>query len=345
MSIELIDEAVSSGARLFRACEILGLSKRTVKRWRGSPTVGDLRAGPKTVPANKLSQTARARILKVVNLPAYRDSSPKVIVPKLADNGEYMCSESTVYRILREDKALTHRSSARNRQKRHKPDEYCASGPGQVMSWDITYLPATVRGHFFYLYLILDVWSRKIVGWEVHESESMEFASELISQVAHDEGLVAKAAVLHADNGGPMKGATMLATLERLGVAASFSRPRVSNDNPFSESLFGTFKGRPGYPQRRFDSIYEAQAWVNQFVAWYNHQHLHSAIGFVTPADRHAGRDIAILAARRDVYAKARAKNPNRWSQHHRAWHRPESVFLNPDKTTLNRMKKDRAST
>lgn len=344
MILALIDEAVSAGARFFKACNILELSKRTVQRWKKSSVVGDLRAGPKTVPANKLSKADRARILKLVNLPAYRDLSPKQIVPKLADAGQYIGSESSMYRILREEKALSHRGSSRVPHKRYKPDEQVATCPGQVLSWDITYLPTTVRGQFFYLYLMLDVWSRKIVGWEVHERESAEHASALISRVSTNEGLTRGVSVLHADNGSPMKGSTMLATLERLGIAASFSRPRVSNDNPFSESLFGTFKSRPGYAQRRFEDTGEAREWVSMFVAWYNNEHMHSAIGFVTPADRHVGVDVTLLNARARVYAKAKAKNPNRWSRHHRAWKRPESVLLNPDKTTLNRAKEREAA-
>ena len=339
MIIALIDEAVCAGARLKKACAVVGLCHRTLQRWRKSGAVGDLRAGPKRTPSNKLSEQERQNVLAAANRPEYRELSPKQIVPRLADDNEYIASESTFYRILREEGQLAHRRSSAPK-KHSRPQEFVATGPGQVMTWDITYLPASIRGIFFYLYLFMDIWSRKIVGWEVHESESPQHAATLITQIIANEGLGADTVVLHADNGGPMKGATMLATLHRLGVTPSFSRPHVSDDNPFSEALFGTFKGRPGYAGRRFEDITAARQWVEEFVTWYNHSHLHSSIEFVTPADRHDGNDIAILDGRRALYAQARANTPQRWSRHHRPWQRPEVVVLNPRKNTIKIIKK-----
>jgi transposase InsO family protein len=183
-----------------------------------------------------------------------------------------------------------------------KPDEHRASGPNRVWSWDITYLRSNVRGQYFYLYMVVDVWSRKIVGFRVEPTEDGRLSTELLSGAIETQGANAARLVVHADNGGPMKAATLLSTLQRLGVVTSFSRPRVSDDNPFSEALFGTMKGRPGFPRKPFETIEAARAWVERFVRWYNFEHLHSSIRFVTPESRHEGRDVAILAKRAEVY-------------------------------------------
>jgi transposase InsO family protein len=175
----------------------------------------------------------------------------------------------------------------------------------------------------------MDIYSRKIVGWRVHECESMEYSARLVEEICLREGILENQVVLHSDNGGAMKGATMLATLQRLGIIPSFSRPSVSDDNPFSESLFKTLKYCPQYPSKPFSSTDDANGWVEEFVHWYNEVHLHSGIKFVTPSSRHAGKDLAILNARKKVYEEARLKNPNRWSRGIRNWEKIEEVFLN----------------
>jgi len=330
MILDLVDEAVEAGARQKPACELLGLSVRSVERWRKMDTGEDQRHGPKTTPGNKLTEAERERVLQIVNQPEYRNLSPKQIVPRLADQGEYLASESTFYRVLAAADQLVHREPSKPRQ-HHKPREYVARGSLEVWSWDITYLRSAVRGEFYYLYLVLDIWSRKIVGWRVEKTESMYDAAELIRSICDELGVDPKGIVLHSDNGGPMKGSTMLATLQALGIVASFSRPRVSDDNPFSESLFRTLKYRPWYPQGPFESLVEARAWVRAFVDWYNGEHLHSAIGFVTPNDRHDERDVEILSKRHEVYEQARERHPERWSGETRNWDRVEIVALNPD--------------
>ena len=236
MILGLVDEAAEAGARQKPACELLGLSARTVERWRAQDTGDDQRRGPKTTPGNKLSEAERNRVLEVVNQPEYRNLSPKQIVPRLADRGEYIASESTIYRVLAEADQLTHREPSKPRQ-HHKPREYVARGSLEVWSWDITYLRSAIRGEFYYLYLVLDIWSRKIVGWRVEKAESMYDASELIQSICDELGVDPEGIVLHSDNGGPMKGSTMLATLQALGIVASFSRPQVSDDNPYSCSV------------------------------------------------------------------------------------------------------------
>lgn len=324
----LVDEAVAAGARRARACEVLGLTARTLQRW---PEGGeDRRHGPKSTPTNKLSGQERRRLVEVATSPEFRDASPKQIVPQLAERGVYLASESTFYRVLHGEDMQHHRSRAR--PPRHRPHEYVADGPWQVASWDITYLRSHVRGRFFYLYLVEDVWSRKILGWEVHEAESAELAAALMERIRVEVGdtVDLRVWVLHSDNGGPMKGATMLATLQRLGVVPSFSRPRVSDDNPYAEALFRTLKYCPEYPSDGFETLEAARAWVARFVEWYNEEHLHSSIGYVTPADRHSGRDLEVLAARRATYERARCRHPERWARHVRPWNRPETVTLNP---------------
>ena len=324
----LVAEAVAAGARRWKACELLGIAVRTLERWGDDREDG--RLGPKSAPANKLSATERRRIVAVATSAEFRDESPKQIVPSLADRGEYIGSESTIYRVLHTEDMQHRRGAAR--PPTHRPRQHVADGPWQVASWDITYLKSHVRGAFFYLYLVEDVWSRKILSWEVHDVECNELAAALVERIRREHPSVdLRGWVLHSDNGGPMKGATMLATMQRLGVVPSFSRPSVSNDNPFSESLFRTLKYVPEYPRDGFVTVEAARAWVAAFVAWYNHDHKHSGIGFVAPADRHAGRDVKILAARRAVYEQARRRNPARWSRHTRAWSRPTTVTLNPE--------------
>ena len=281
-----------------------------------------------TLPSNKFTEVERALVLKVVNSPDYRDLPPRQIVPKLADKQEYIGSESTIYRILHEEKMMQHRSAVRPKTHK-KPLELSAEQPNQLWSWDITYLKSPIRGEYFYLYFFMDVFSRKIVGYDVFLEQSAELASQVVSKAYQTEGITKEQVTLHSDNGGPMKGSMMLATLEMLGVAASFSRPSVSNDNPFSESLFKTCKYRPDYPDKSFESLESAMAWVIAFVGWYNNVHQHSGIRFVTPGERHDGADKAILHQRKQVYELAKQKNPNRWSGQTRKWDRVDTVYLN----------------
>ena len=317
-AVVLIDEAVQQGCRKVKACETLGLSLRTVQRWQRTGSV-DRRKGSRAMPANRLSQSEVARVVAVLNAPEHAAKSPNQVVAMLADRGEYIASESTMYRILREERLLHHRQASAP-ARRHEPTARVASGPNQVWSWDITWLASPVRGMYFYLYLIMGIYSRKIVTWQVHERECAEYAAALAHEACYVEGVDAREVVLHADNGSPMKGATMLATLERLGVIPSFSRPAVSDDNPFSESLFRTLKYRPEYPEQAFENITHARAWVERFVRWYNHEHRHSAIRFVTPHERHSGQEREILQRRHALYQQARRGHPERWSGETRNW-------------------------
>ena len=329
----LIDEAIAAGARQARACAMLGLSARTVQRWQGAGAQAlDGRTLRHHEPAHKLSADERAELLAVVNSVEFGHLPPSQIVPRLADQGRYIASESTFYRVLREADQLAHRRSERPARAHRKPRAVRADAPNQLYSWDITYLPTTVRGQYFYLYLFLDVFSRKIVGWQVYAEESSVLASEVLRDLCAREAILPDQVILHSDNGSPMKGATMLATLQALGVMPSLSRPGVSNDNPFSESLFKTLKYRPAYPLEAFDTLFAARTWVGALVRWYNEEHRHSAIRFVTPAQRHANLDQHILARRQTLYEAARQRNPLRWTGPARNWQRIDTVHLNPDR-------------
>ncbi len=330
MILGLVNEALEAGARQSAVCTQIGLDESSLQRWRKQDIGDDRRAGPHSEPKNKLSALERQQVLTQANQPEFRDLSPKQIVPILAERGDYLCSEPTMYRVLHEAKQMHRRENSRAPHKPHAPRELKAISANQVWSWDITWLPSQVRGLHYKAYVVLDVWSRKIVAAEVFEEESAEHASILISQACQQLGIVADQLCLHADNGGPMKASTMLATLQALGVACSFSRPGVSNDNPFSESAFRTMKYRPNYPARPFASLEEARAWLRAFTHWYNTTHRHSAIGYVTPDERHFGRDAKILARRRKTYSAARSREPQRWSRHCRPWSTPQVVTLNP---------------
>ena len=330
-AIELIKEACAQGARRHKACEILDISIRTLERWE-KDRERDKRKGAKRTVANKLTEEEKAMILEIVNSPDYRDLSPCQIVPRLADKGIYIASESSFYRILRDVKQLEHRQ--RSKPPTHKKPAPCiATGSNQVWSWDITYLPTQVFGIYIYLYMIIDIYSRKIVGWSVHEEQCSEHAANLIRQACIDENVERDQLTLHSDNGKPMKGATMLAMLEKLGVAPSFSRPSVSDDNPFSEALFKTVKYHPTFPiTTKFQNITDARRWVVAFTDWYNNEHRHSALKFVTPNQRHQGDDKEILENRHKVYLQAKEKRPERWSRDIRDWQPSAVVTLNPNK-------------
>lgn len=324
MILDTIEEAVKQGARRAAVCRRLGISVRATQRWQKQTVDG--RRGPTTAPANKLTEDERQVLVAVANSEEFRDVSPKQIVPSLADQGRYLGSESTFYRVLHAERLMARRGRAKPPKPRPKPELF-ASGPLQVWTWDISYLRTLTRGTFFYLYMVVDIFSRRIVGWEVHAEESSDLAAALIQRVSLEAGNP-KGLKLHSDNGGPMRGCTMLAMLQSLGMSASFSRPRVSDDNPYSEALFRTVKYSAMFPERPFESIEAARSWVAGFVEWYNTKHKHSAIRFVTPDQRHFGQETQLLARRSAVYEMARRQNPNRWAGKTRNWSPAPAVRL-----------------
>jgi transposase InsO family protein len=356
----LIAQALVAGARLSAACACIGLSARTLQRWSellaqakaqapiearldtlvtasidvplevqidtpcellAQPHVAEVPTpAPKKIlpcgdrrvrglrtphaPKNKLSAHERTQLLCLLNSDEYKDLPPS---------------------------QMAHRRLERVPQNRTKPRALKATKPNEVYCWDITYLPTQVRGKFFYLYLYVDLFSRFIVGWQVFECESQELGAELVKDICLRHHVQPGQLTLHSDNGGPMKGEIMVATLQRLGVAHTRSRPAVSNDNPYSEALFRTLKYRPEMPVEHFATVCHARAWVERLVHWYNEEHRHSKVTFVTPAQRHAGLDAQLLEGRKKVYECARAAQPQRWSKHTRRWEFVTDVDLNPD--------------
>ena len=328
--LDIIDAAKVAGACFAQSCALLGLEVRTVRRWR-SDRLGDRRKLASTAPVNKLSDPVREAIKQTANSPEYRDLSPCQIVPRLADKGEYLASVSSFYRILHDEKQLNHRQACTPKSL-HPPEPVTATGPNQVYTWDITYLATCVRGMYYYLYMVIDIFSRKIVGWQVHECEYGEYAAGLIKDICIREGILPEQVTLHSDNGAPMTCLTMLAMLHVLGIKPSFSRPGVSDDNPYSESLFRTVKYMPRYPGH-FTDLKNARAYFEKFVHWYNEEHLHSGIKFVTPGQRHRGCDVAILENRKTVFEHAKQRHPERWNgRPTRNWNRITQVHLNPGK-------------
>lgn len=331
--IDLIEQTVAGGARFAQSCQLATIHPRTVQRWQKSKHLVDKRTQRQHVPINKLSIEERQQIIDISCSNEYCHLPPCQIVPRLADQGRYIASESSFYRVLHEHKLLKHR--LRSRQKSHsKPKELIAYKPNQVWSWDVTYLPTTIRGIFYYLYCVMDVYSRKIVGWTVQAVESAEHASWLMQDICQAEKISANQVTLHSDNGSIMKGATLLATLEKLGVLTSFSRPAVSNDNPYSEALFKTLKYCSKYPEKPFDTIDDARSWGDNFIKWYNEEHYHSGLKFLTPNQRHKGLTNEIMSKRIHVYQLARLKNRSRWSKNIRNWNLKNYVILNPSGST-----------
>ncbi|MDE2593353.1 MAG: IS3 family transposase [Burkholderiales bacterium] len=333
---DVIGQACHDGARLAQACELAGISARTLQRWRdGQEVREDARpAADRPKPSNALSEQERERIMAVVNEPRFADVPPARIVPMLADEGVYLASESTLSRLLREHGQNSHRGRSKSPSTQRMPTTHVATGPRQVWCWDMTYLPAIVAGRWFYLYLIMDLYSRKIVGWEVHDSDDSEHAKQVLKRAALVEGIAEldHKPVLHGDNGATLKATTVLYTLHWLGVKPSYSRPRVSDDNAFVEALFRTAKYCPQYPSKGFADLQAARQWASEFVHWYNMEHRHSGIQYVTPAQRHSGQDMGILRLREQLYEQAKQLRPQRWASQTRNWDHIATVTLNPER-------------
>ena len=332
-----IDTAHAAGARLQPACEIAGIDVRTLQRWKAQHglTAGDGRPQAEhPTPVHALSPAERAALLTVANEPRFASVPPARIVPMLADEGIYLGSESSMARVLKAHGQNTRRGRAKAPKASRPPTTHIATAPGQVWCWDMTYLPAVVMGRWFHLYLILDLYSRKIVGAEVHDSDDADHAAHLVRRTALAESIASMTTkpVLHGDNGSTLKATTVLAMLQWLGVKPSYSRPRVSDDNAYAESLFRTAKYRPEFPAKGFASLDEARAWAAEFVRWYNVDHRHSGIGYVSPEQRHSGQDKAILAARHALYLQAKSRHPARWSGDTRDWSHINVVTLNPER-------------
>jgi len=304
----------------------LEIDIRTYRRWKSSSTADRRKGAEKHVP-RRLTEEERKKIISVCCSDELKDLTPYEIYAILLDRKDYIASISTMYRVLREHDLVHFRGNTRNRTKTSKPPERVATGPNQVWSWDITYMKTDVAGLYYYMYTIIDIWSKKIVGWCIDSTESSTVAEDLFKRIKGRLNI--QTVYLHSDNGNPMKSGTMLMTLYKLGIVPSFSRPRVSNDNAFIESFFKTLKYMRPYP-KAFKSIDAARAWVADFLDWYNTIHLHSSIGYVTPEQKHSGLAGTIIAERNKVKYQAYRKNKCRWSSKPSLLPDPQVVILNP---------------
>ncbi|ADK79829.1 IS3 family transposase [Sediminispirochaeta smaragdinae] len=327
--LSAVHDVVQAGARKKECCRMIGISAKTLENWKNHGTTDRRKGASKKVP-RKLSEQERQQILEACNSERFKDMTPNQIVPILAQEGFYYASESTLYRILKEENKLHHRENTKPQRNVSNPPELVATAPNQVWSWDITWLPTAVRGIFLFAYVIIDIYDKSIVGWEIHEREDAALARDLFHRLSTRMNL--KGVHLHSDNGSPMKGLSLLALLYMLGVRYSFSRPRVSNDNPFIESFFKTLKYTTGYPGR-FRNIDHARNWMADFIDWYNYHHLHSALGYITPNEKRTGKDSELFKRRNATMEAARNSHAERWGKRSvRKWTPSNVVVLNPGK-------------
>lgn len=302
-----IDEAVASGARLKMACDAIQLCPRRLRRWR--KTAEDGRKGGYRAVNQRLSMPEKDAIAEVLERPEIKELPVKVAYATLLDQGVCLASPSTFARVIKE-RGLRQNRNARRTQKAKRP-ELVATGPGQVWCWDITWLDAPTRGTYFYLYMAIDMFSRKVVAWEVFAKEDGALARDLFAAALEMEGIPPGQIMIHADNGKPMKSKTLRSLFDDLSVKASYGRPHTSNDNAFAESLFATFKGRVSFPEC-FENIPSARTFCMEFFTWYNCFHFHSSLDYVTPQSVHEGLHPDIFAKRNMLLEMNRIMHPSR---------------------------------
>ena len=309
-------------------CKYLGISVRTIQRWRKNGTADKRKGSERKIP-RKLTPEERRRIYQELCSPEYKDLNPNEIYNSLLDKGIYLASSRTFYRILKEFNAIYHRTEERKGNSKKKPDELKATAANQVWMWDITWLKTDVRGIYYYAYVIEDLYDRSIVGWMIFDSESDVHAAELFDATCRKENCHPD--FVHSDNGEPMKGITLCAFYYQLGIIPSFSRPRVSDDNPYIESFFKTTKYQAGYP-KCFHSLKESREWFSNFIHWYNYEHKHSNLQYVTPMEKRKGKHIGIFENRNSVLEKAKLNHPERWGSRNTKQYEVRKVeVLNPD--------------
>ena len=318
-----VDIAVASGARLFKACQTIQLCSRRLRRWR--KTDGDGRKGGYRAMGQKLSESEKDAVVAAFNRMEVVDLPVKVACATLMDQGLYTASPSTCARVLAE------RDAGRRREPRRtgtaKRPELVATGPGQVWCWDITWLDAPLKGTYFYLYMAIDMFSRKVVAWEVYAKEDGTLARDLFAAAMEAEGIRPGTLLVHADNGRPMRSLKLRALFDVLQVTASYGRPHTSNDNAFAESLFATFKGRIAFPEY-FASVQTARDFCMEFFTWYNGFHLHSSLDFVTPQNVHEGMHPGIFANRNSLLELNRLTHPSRHGGRMKVFGIPSEVRL-----------------
>jgi putative transposase len=310
-------------------CDALSVPRATLYRRRKQARAPTSEPTPRPTPERALAPAERQRVLDVLHSKRFVDTAPAEVVATLMDEKKYLCSERTMYRILASEDEVRERRNQLRHPHYAKP-ELLATGPNQVWSWDITKLKGPTKWTYFYLYVMIDIFSRYVVGWMVAQRENAELAKRLIRESCDKEGIEPEQLTIHSDRGSPMKAKTTGQLLADLGVTKSHSRPHVSNDNPFSESQFKTFKYRPGFPER-FGGQQHALSWSRVFFPWYNQVHRHSGIAMLTPEMVHRGQADAVLAQRHEVALAAYHAHPERFvNGPPKPVAAPHAVWINP---------------
>lgn len=323
-------EALAQTVPVRRACEALGYPRSSLYRARRPKPANKQQKRPS--PARALSESERTKVRDLLNSEQFQDNSPHQVYAKLLDEGAYHCSISTMYRILRQHNEVRERRNQRRHPAYSRP-ELLATQPNELWSWDITKLRGPVTWQLFYLYAVLDVFSRYVVGWMIAERESGDLAKLLLAESLHKQGIDHEQLTLHADRGSPMISKTLGQLLIDLGVNKSHSRPHTPNDNPFSEAQFKTMKYRPDYPVR-FGSIEEARHWVRAFFHWYNNEHHHSRLGLMTPAAIHYGQAATLTFQRQATLKIAYEAHPERFAKGlPKPPQVPAEVWINPPRS------------
>ena len=317
---------LSSIVGIARACDVLAMPRASFYRWQNPDLV---EAEPRRSPPRALSSQERQVALSTLNAQEFCDKAPAEVYAALLDQGTYLCSISTMYRLLSDSGQIRERRDLL-RHPTYKKPELLAEKPNQVWSWDITKLLGPAKWTYFNLYVILDIFSRYVVGWLLAEKESAALANRLIAETIAKEGVDPTQLSIHADRGPSMSSKPVAQLLADLGVTKSHSRPHVSDDNPFSESQFKTLKYRPGFPER-FGSMEDARAFCRQFFTWYNEEHYHSGIALMTPSIVHHGQAAAVLQSRQKILDSAYEVHPERFvRQSPTVKEPPTAVWINP---------------
>ena len=316
------------------ACQALSVPRRGLYRSRQAVAAQPQSACEPVASPRALSQAEKAAVRQILNSERFQDQAPREVYATLMDEGQYLCSWRTMYRILDENDEVRERRNQLRHPNYVKP-ELLATQPNELWSWDITKLLGPAKWTYYYLYVILDVFSRFVVGWLISGQEQASLARELIAETCSRQGIQPEQLTIHADRGSSMTSKPVAFLLANLGVTKTHSRPHVSNDNPYSEAQFKTLKYRPDYPDR-FGCQQDARAWAHDFFDWYDYEHHHSALGLLTPADVHYGRAQAVIQQRQQVLLAAYQKNPERFVNGlPKPLQLPEAVWINPPQTMI----------
>lgn len=325
-----INIAVESGARQFKACECIHLDQRRLRRWRKIEEDG--RKGGYRAKTQRLSEAERDTIVCTFSHPDMVNLPIKSAHATLMDKGIYLASPSTFARVLQQRNV---RKPKQNNTPNRKRPELLATAPGQVWCWDITWLEAPLKGTYFYLYMIIDMYSRMVVGWDVFAKEDGTLARILFAQVLDAEKIPAGQIIVHSDNGKPMRSVSLRSLFDKLSVTASYGRPHTSNDNAYAESLFATLKGRVAFPEY-FATIESASAYCLEFFTWYNCFHMHSGLDMVTPQTVHNGLQGDVFERRNALMESSRASHPSRHGGKKKVYGIPSEVRLK-HRTTMTK--------